>query len=318
MRSANLLYDEFTQEICWDLLPEWHGLPVRIQELSGGNTNRLYRVQSAKGDYSIRIHGEKTELYINRDDEVQAIARMAALGIGPDLIKYLPERGVTIVEFVGHGITLSNANFLNPSLYAPVMATIRRMHQSGVRLNRLFNPQTQVHAMADLLQQQLGVHYQEFEVDRSLERLDRLAERIAVPEDRYVACHNDLVAENFILVDEEWVSRYGTPVYLIDWEYAGMSPAYYDLGDLFQEVRVPRQNEKQMLEAYCGGADAFEQTLYGVDLYKPFADAYWFLWSMVQRQISAKSFDFYGYGKAKYENMIRTFGFLETEYGEKI
>jgi len=317
MRSVNLLYDPFTQEICWDLLPEWRGLPVMIDELSGGNTNRLYRVQSAKGDYSIRIHGEKTELYINRDDEVQAIARMAELGIGPALIKYLPERGVTIGEFIGHGVTLSNADFLNPSLYTRVMAPIRRMHQSGVRLNRVFNPQTQVHAMADLLQQRLGVQYQEFEVERSLERLNRLAERIAVPEDRYVACHNDLVAENFILLDEKWASQHRTPVYIIDWEYAGMAPACYDLGDLFQEVRVPRQNEKQMLEAYCG-TDAFDQTLYMVDLYKPFADAYWFLWSMVQRQISAKSFDFYNYGRVKYENMLRTFEFLKSEYGEKI
>ncbi|OPZ82298.1 MAG: Choline/ethanolamine kinase [bacterium ADurb.Bin429] len=241
----------------------------------------------------------------------------AELGIGPALIKYLPERGVTIVEFIGHGVTLSNADFLNPSLYTRVMAPIRRMHQSGVRLNRVFNPQTQVHAMADLLQQRLGVQYQEFEVERSLERLNRLAERIAVPEDRYVACHNDLVAENFILLDEKWASQHRTPVYIIDWEYAGMAPACYDLGDLFQEVRVPRQNEKQMLEAYCG-TDAFDQTLYMVDLYKPFADAYWFLWSMVQRQISAKSFDFYNYGRVKYENMLRTFEFLKSEYGEKI
>ena len=99
MTTKNHLLDqEFTIDVCFELLPEWKGLDVRIMQLSGGITNKLYRIQSEKGDYTVRIYGDKTDLFINRDQEIEAQKAMAAIGVGAPLVKYLPERGVTIVE----------------------------------------------------------------------------------------------------------------------------------------------------------------------------------------------------------------------------
>ena len=55
--AMRLLDQEFTPEICYELLPEWKDIDVRITTLSGGITNKLYRIQSAKGDYTVRIYG---------------------------------------------------------------------------------------------------------------------------------------------------------------------------------------------------------------------------------------------------------------------
>ena len=61
MSQANrLLEQEFTPDICYDLLPEWKGVEIEISQLSGGITNKLYRIQSEKGDYTVRIYGDKT------------------------------------------------------------------------------------------------------------------------------------------------------------------------------------------------------------------------------------------------------------------
>ena len=87
-------------------------------------------------------------------------------------------------------------------------------------------------------------------------------------------------------------------MYIIDWEYAGMAPKYYDIADMFQETLIPREAETQIVEEYCAGCD-FAQTLGYIDLFKPFPDIYWFLWSMIQINISKIEFDYYSYGQTK-------------------
>ena len=42
-------------------------------------------------------------------------------------------------------------------------------------------------------------------------------------------------------------------MYLINWEYGGMAPKYYDIADMFQEILVPRDVEKDIVDAYCSG-----------------------------------------------------------------
>ena len=311
--ATPLLEQEFTIDICYELLPEWKGFDVRITELSGGITNKLYRVQSEKGDYTVRIYGDKTDLFINRDYEAQAIREMAKIGVGSEMIKYMPEVGVTIVEFIGDSIVLTNDHFLDKSLYPSIVDPIRRIHQSAVQLKYLFNPKIEVRKMFTILND-LGAHYPEFDIAGTLERLDKLSDVINIPESEYTACHNDLLADNFILINEDARHKYEASMYLIDWEYAGMAPKYYDIADMFQEVLVPRESEKQIVEEYCKGRE-FDQNLYYIDLFKPYPDIYWFLWSLIQLNISTIEFDYYNYGKPKYENALGNLEFIKKEYG---
>jgi thiamine kinase-like enzyme len=311
--ATNLLDQEFTQEICYDLLPEWKGLDVRITQLSGGITNKLYRVQSEKGDYTVRIYGDKTDLFINRDYEAQTIREMAKIGVGSNMIKYLPEKGVTIVEFIGDAIVLTNDHFLDRSLYPKIVDPIRRIHTSGISLEKVFNPLVEVMKMSAILKR-LGADYPEFDIAGTIDRLTVLSSIINIPESEYTACHNDLLADNFILIKEDALHKYDFPMYLIDWEYGGMAPKYYDIADMFQEILSPRDAEKQIVEAYCEGY-RFDQALYLIDLFKPFPDIYWFLWSLIQLNISTIEFDYYNYGKIKYENAIKNLEFINEEYG---
>ena len=91
--KKNLLTQEFTTDVCYDLLPEWKGLDIDISQLSGGITNKLFRIRSEKGDYTVRIYGDKTELFIHRDYEAHAIREMSKIGVCSPIVKYLPERG---------------------------------------------------------------------------------------------------------------------------------------------------------------------------------------------------------------------------------
>ena len=310
---ANLLDKEFSEDICCQLLPEWKGLKIKITQLSGGITNKLYRIQSEAGDYTVRIYGDQTELFIDRNCEAHTIKEMAKLGVASQMVKFMPEIGVTIVEFIGDSIVLTNDHFLDPSLYPSIVAPILKIHESGIELPKIFNPLVEVKKMFTILTD-LKVGYPEFDIAGTIKRLEKLTDIINIPEADYSACHNDLLADNFILINEDARHKYDSPMYIIDWEYAGMAPRYYDIADMFQEILVPREAEKGIVAEYCKGNN-FDQTLYLIDLFKPFPDIYWFLWSLIQLNISKIEFDYYNYGKVKYENAIGNLEFIKKRHG---
>ena len=171
--TTRLLDQEFTAEVCHRLLPDWKGLDIHISQLSGGITNKLYRIRSQKGDYTVRIYGDKTDLFINRDYEAHTIQEMAKVGVASNMIKYMPELGVTIVEFIGDSIVLTNENFLDPSLYPKIVAPIQKIHSSGVQLKQIFNPLVEVMKMSAILKR-LDANYEEFDISGTIQRLPLL------------------------------------------------------------------------------------------------------------------------------------------------
>ncbi|NNL78033.1 MAG: hypothetical protein HKO68_17005, partial [Desulfobacterales bacterium] len=49
--------------------------------------------------------------------------------------------------------------------------------------------------------------------------------------------------------------------------------------------------------------------------FKPFPDIYWFLWSLIQLNISKIEFDYYNYGKIKYVNALDNLQLVKKQYG---
>jgi len=302
---------EFTYADCVKLMPEWNGLALEIQELKGGITNRLYRVTSDNGkDCVFRFYGKKTDLVINRDAEMENLRRLGALGITPRLIKYLPEQGVTVVEFIP-GYVLKNLDFLKKDLWEGIISPIRTVHQSGIRFPTLFNPLLEVNRLYKTLEK-INPRYPEFDILGTIVILEKISAVAGVFPYPYVPCHNDLLADNFIL--SENVGRFKSPVCLIDWEYGGMAPPYYDLADMFQEILLPREVERELLSIYWEGNDT-DHHQYMTDLFKPFPDVYWFLWSLIQLNISSLEFDYYHYGKVKFDNSRKNIDYLKNHYG---
>jgi thiamine kinase-like enzyme len=301
---------ELSQTDFLKLMPELKGLELRFDELKGGITNRLYRVRSSDGhDLVVRLYGQKTELFIDRDVEMENIRRMASSGVTPKLVKYLPERRATIVEFIP-GYVLKNADFLKESLLETIVRPIKVIHRSGATLPLVFDPLAQVKRFHRVFMD-LNVGYSEFEIEKTIHALEKIAGLAKVDPAGFVPCHNDLLADNFILVEDR--DKYREAMYLIDWEYAGMSTPYYDIADMFQEILVTREIEASILKAYWEDKDMDRHT-YITDLFKPFPDIYWFLWSLIQINISTIDFDFYTYGKVKYDNAQKNIHYLRDHY----
>ena len=305
---------EFNDRSVLELMPELEGSQLTIDELKGGITNKLYRVKSSCGhDLVVRLYGQKTEVFIDREVEKENIARMEATGVTPKLVKYLPDRSVTVVEFIPEYV-LKNEDFLRDELWERIVRPIKIIHQSGVTLPTHFNPMGEVKRMYRVLSD-INLDYPEFQIEQTIDILEKIDGQARVSPDRYVSCHNDLLADNFILVED--TERYGEPMYVIDWEYAGMSTPYYDLADMFQEILVPRETEAELLRIYWEDKDV-DHHVYMIDLFKPFPDIFWFLWSMIQLNTSTIDFDYYTYGKVKYENAQGNIQYLRDHYGMSV
>ena len=295
-------------------MPEWQGLNLKISVLTGGITNKLYRVQIPDGrDYVVRVYGQNTELFIDRDAEAQSIRQMEPTGVAPRLVKYLPEKNVTIVEFIP-GTPFKNADFMKDELLEALVRPIRLIHSSGVQLPRLFDPLEEAQQLFKVLTE-LGPEYSEFDIRGTVAVLERISALAGIQHTDYLPCHNDLLADNFILVEDR--ELYREPVCLIDWEYAGMNTPYYEIGDMFQEILVPRTIEEKILKIYWQDHNMDEHML-KTDMFKPFPDIYWFLWSLIQLKISNLDFDYYTYGKKKYETAQDNIQILKERYGLEI
>jgi thiamine kinase-like enzyme len=295
-------------------MPELEGKELEITVLKGGITNKLYRVKTSDGgDYVFRLYGEKTEMFVDRDVEMEAMRSLQPLNISPKLVAYLPEKSVTVIEFI-NAYTMKNEDFLKEELWEKIVRPVKLVHNSNIKVSSIFDPLEEVKRFHNIYKD-LDLDYPEFDIESMISILGKIDKTASIDQDEYVICHNDLLADNFMLKNNGSMS--GEQMYLIDWEYAGMGTPYYEIADMFQEILVPKTVERKLLEIYWENRD-MEKNIYMTDLLKPFPDVFWFLWSLIQLNTSTIEFDYYNYGKVKFENALNNIKYLRDNYNFKI
>ena len=107
---------------------------------------------------------------------------------------------------------------------------------------------------------------------------------------RRVPCHNDALAENFMLQGEQ--------MRVIDWEYGGMNDGYYDIACVCVENPLDARCEDVFFRAYCGGEPS-EEAKARLLINKFLVTSHWSTWSLVQI-CYGKDADFYWeYGRTR-------------------
>ena len=69
------------QDVCCELLPEWKGLDIKISQLSGGITNKLYRIQSKQGITPSEFTATRPNCLLTVNCEAHTINEMAKIGV---------------------------------------------------------------------------------------------------------------------------------------------------------------------------------------------------------------------------------------------
>jgi thiamine kinase-like enzyme len=262
--------------------------------LSGGITNRNYRLRLGGRDCVLRLPGQDTGLLgIDRVSERLAAERAASLGIGPQLLHADAECMVT--AFVPGATVDAERLRADPS---QVARALRAFHDSALVLPARFWISDLLGVYADTITERGGAP------PRAFLRAQALVERIAavLPLTEPVPCHNDLLPGNLIQTESN--------VLLVDWEYAGLGHRYFDLGNLAVNNEFDEDADRRLLEAYFGEPGLVPPAtptarLSALRLFRLVSDAREGAWGVVQGLISELDFDFAAYADEHFERLDR-------------
>ena len=266
----------------------WRGLRIHAEPVTGGLTNRSFRVQAGDRTYFVSIPGERSELLaIPRADEIQNTMAAAETGVSPRVLDHIPASGVMIVEFL-NGRTLSKADMHLPGTAERLGSAVRRLHTARPFVNDfdLFRLSDSYRAVlgSDQLPPPTGFDgYQ-----------PRLAEMRAAVHAHPLPprpCSNDLVPEN--LIDD------GQRLWIVDFGYSGNNDPCSELGNACCEAGYSQAEAETLAAAYFGAAEPRE--LARMNLYAIMSDVAWSLWSVIQEHISTLDVDFRAYGARRWE-----------------
>jgi thiamine kinase-like enzyme len=171
------------------------GRTLEVTELSGGLTNRNYKVSTAEGIYVVRISGGATgALAIDRDHEYRNSLIAAESGVGAPVLAYIPEESALVIGYL-EGRTFTDADFGRPGVVERVADSCRRLH-GGARFVNDFD-MFDIQSGYLTIVRQHGYRLPDSYLDFS-DAVERIRGALAVKRDPTVACNNDLLAGNFI------------------------------------------------------------------------------------------------------------------------
>jgi thiamine kinase-like enzyme len=253
---------------------------IPIERL-GGLTNLVFRA----GDYCLRIPGKGTEEYIDRANEAVAAKEAARAGVSPEVVHFDEKTGIMLTRFIDGAVTMS------PDLFktrkgAPARAgeAFRKLHRSGAKFPFRFELFSMIDDYLRILSGKtvdLPEGYHDVLTEAETVRAALNAHPLPL-----TACHCDPLCENFLDTGER--------MWVVDWEYSGMTDPMWDLGDLSVEAGFDAGQDAEMMAAYFSGTPRPDETGRMV-IYKAMCDLLWTLWGLIQHANENPVDDFMAY-----------------------
>jgi thiamine kinase-like enzyme len=271
-------------------IEDWNGKDVRYEELGGGITNHNYIVwidggpENGGKKYVMRVPGIGTDMFIDRDVERECMIQADKVGVGPAVAYQIDPEGALIIDFVEGQVMHPDTISGHPERLQQVVKTVKVFHDGAVfgHKIKLFDMLRKYTKIARDIDAPMPPELESLLL--AMEDIETATARNPVPD---VACHNDLLSENFI-VDADG------KMWIIDWEYGGMTDPFFDLGDFVMEHPFTREEERLIAATYCGGMD---ERLFGrMMLYKSVSGVWWGVWAMIQHTVSKIDFDYMEWG----------------------
>ena len=88
--------EELKVEECLRDVTEWSGREIRYSPVTGGLQNSNWRIDVAGESiaYFLKVPGEGTDEFIDRDNSHVAAMRAGELGISPRIVRFYPDTGI--------------------------------------------------------------------------------------------------------------------------------------------------------------------------------------------------------------------------------
>lgn len=283
-------------------LPIWSG-PVRLAPLTGGISNQSFTATDNRGKFVVRVTRDFPFHHVFRDREVMAARAAHEAGFAPEVVHAEP--GLMVSRYIeGRVLTV-----------ADVQDNIDRIARFLARFHRELPGRLSgpgfifwvFHVNRDYVRQLRESGHEEAALTRWLAINAELeSAQAALP---IVAGHHDLLAAN--LIDD------GIRLWLIDYEYAGLGTAMFDLANLSSNNNFSPEQATMLLTAYFGRTpeDAISRSHAAMECASLLREA---LWSLVSvEHLDRPGVDYRAYAAenlAKLEAALKTY---HSRFGDR-
>jgi len=281
---------EINLETAVRVVPGWTLDGLAYEPVPGGISNANWRIfpPGRKKSYFLKIPGEGTENFIDRNAANNASVRAFEAGVSAEVIHFDPDTGVEVFEFIDGLRTSTNGDFLDPVVRNNAVHALRSFNNArALDLQKTLMDMIDEHVGQVLA---LGGHFpQDFGWLNARYREARQALEASGLD--IVPCMNDTLAGNFLLDADNGVT-------LVDFEYASNNDRCAELAVWFGEMFFDPETENEVVEEYFGRVEA--RIVARITVFKALADLKWSTWAMVQNKLSALDFDYFKYGVWKH------------------
>jgi thiamine kinase-like enzyme len=264
-------------------VPQWAGAAdLKATPLGGGITNSNFRIDVGGEAFVLRIAGADTDLLgINREHEYAANAAAGKLGIAPEVYYFIRPEGYLITRFISARPILPE-EMRQPENIRRVMETVRKIHGMAA-IPGVFNSFQIVREYSALAKRYQVTIPRNF--DWLIRHMQEAEQALLMHPEPACPCHNDLLNANFLTNGQ---------LYVLDWEYAGMGDAFFDLANFSDHHELTDEQDRWLLECYFNQGVSPRQWAH-LKIMKIMSDLREAMWGLVQIGISKLDFNFREY-----------------------
>lgn len=247
---------------------------VDFRKVSEGMTNTSFIFKIDGVDYIYRHPGDGTESIINRKNEKTSLIKAKEFGVDPTYIYMDVNEGWKISRFVSE---FREPNYTEFEDSKRVISMMRKLHQIPVSVNYGMKPWEDALAMEKMIKKKNADCFTEYELlKRKIEILYKQTVGDGVEK---CFCHGDTYKPN-------WMIKPDGEVYLIDWEYSGMSDPGIDVGYYIVDAQYDVDEAEQFINEYL--SDSYSDVRFQHFMnYIAIIAYYWFVWALYRESCGA-------------------------------
>ena len=265
-----------------------------VIERLGGLTNRNYKIDCQTGRYVLRLAGEGTSDYIDREAEFYNASIASDAGVNADIVHFDVSTGTMVCRYIDNAITMDIEKLRDLDALRRTGIAFRQLHDCGREFKGQFELFTQIDQYLEVIKD-LGAELPEgySDVQKDAEQVREALSMHPLPNK---PCHCDPMVEN--CVDN------GEKMFIIDFEYADNNDPMWDLGDISVEGDFSQEQDREFLLAYFNHEPS-EFDMGRMVMYKAMCDLLWTLWGVVQHANNNPVDDFWAYAVGRLERCRR-------------
>ena len=280
------------------LIPEWNGKLIKVNPINSGITNINFEVTIGKKLYFLSMPYSNSELLnIDYGNKYYNNKICGEINISPRVIHFIESENLLVTEFIKLKCS-SLEIFQSSKEIEQLVKNIKLLHNANPFL-RNFNMLSQISYYKNILKKDAFPK----KLFKYVNNIKTLKQKLYLPNDKLVPCHNDLLAENIINKDNQ--------IFIVDFDYSGNNDPCFELGNLSVEMEYDDEQINKLVRSYYGEIN--ENIISRVNLQGVVSDIGWSLWSYVQVKNSNLNFDYNAHAIYRLERAINKMESKEYE-----